>query len=127
MMKLNVSPSEFRGIFRNARETIIEIAKVTDHELTYITFDGQTVVKKIRGVTQAHEFFYGFVPVYSLDDGSKIWAYSYRTFDWRHYPLEEIEERERRGLERMMKEGIKIPKFKRTYHDPLISELKHKN
>lgn len=120
-LQLNVAPTEFHGKYRTERENIKEIVRITDTELTYSTFHGDTVTKKIDHKTTAHVFTYGFVPVYILDDGEEIWVYSYRWFDWRNYPLEEIEEERRKGLERLSREGIKLPKVKRLY-PPLFSE-----
>ena len=118
-MILNVQPLHFRIVYRDNRESIKEITKITDDELTYVTYHGETVTKKIVHKCPIHYFLYGSTTRYTLSGGETIEDFHYQKFDWRNYPLEEIEKREAeedaRRLERLKKEGIKFPKLKKRY------------
>lgn len=114
-LRLNVSPIAFHGKFRSDRESIKEITKITDGEVTYSNYHGESYVKKIVKNYQKHVFGYGRIPVYELEDGEKIEVYSFIWFDWRRYNVEQIDKERELRWERLMKEGIKIPLVKRTY------------
>lgn len=118
-MTLNVQPLEFRRTYRNNRESIKEITKITDNELTYVTYRGETVTKKIVHKCPIHYFFYGSTTCYTLSGGETIEDFHFQKFDWRNYPLEEIEKKEAeedaKRIERLKKEGIRLPRLKKRY------------
>lgn len=118
-MILNVQPLHFRSTYRNNRESIKEITKITDDELTYVTYHGDTVTKKIVRKCPMHYFLGGSTTLYTLSGGETIETFYFQDFDWRNYPLEEIEKREAeedaRRFEKLEKEGMMYPKLKKQY------------
>ena len=118
-MILNVQPLEFRSAYRNNHENIKEMTKITDDELAYVTYHGETVTKKIVHKCPIHHFFYGSTTRYTLSGGETIEDFHFQKFDWRNYPLEEIEKREaeewNKRFEKLKKDGIKLPKVKKWY------------
>lgn len=118
-MILNVQPLEFRRTYRNNRESIKEITKITDDELTYVTYHGDMVTKKIMRKCPMHYFLGGSTTRYTLSGGETIETFYFQDFDWRNYPLEEIEKKEAeedaKRFEKLEKEGMMYPKLKKQY------------
>lgn len=118
-MILNVQPLEFRSAYRNNRESIKEITKITGDELTYVTYHGETVTKKIMRKCPMHYFLGGSTTLYTLSGSETIETFYFQDFDWRNYPLEEIGKREAeedaKRFEKLKKEGMMYPKLKKRY------------
>lgn len=114
-MILSVPPSNFKYYFRNERDSIKEIVKVTDTEITYTTYDNRSFTKKIVGKTDVHYFLDGWTTKYTLEDGDKVEVFNYRDFDWRNYPIDEIDKKYEAAIKRLEKEGIKAPRIKNQY------------
>lgn len=114
-MILSVPPSNFEYYFRNERDSIKEILKVADTEITYTTYDNQTVTKKIVGKTDVHYFLDGWTTKYTLEDGDKVEVFNYRDFDWRNYPIEKIDKEREAVIERIKKEGTRLPSIRNPY------------
>lgn len=120
-MILSVPPSNFESYFRNERDSIKEILKVADTEITYTTYDNQTVTKKITGKTDVHYFLDGWTTKYTLEDGDKVETFNYRDFDWRNYPIEKIDKEHEAFIEKVTKEGTRMPSIRNQYPSLLDS------
>lgn len=114
-MILSVPPTNFEYYFCNERDSIKEIVNLSDTEITYTTYDNQSFTKKIVSKTDVHYFLDGWTTAYTLEDGDKVEIFNYRDFDWRNYPIEEIDKKREATIEKLKKDGIKAPCIKNRY------------
>lgn len=114
-MILSVPPSNFEYYFRNERDSIKEIVNLSDTEITYTTYDNHTFTKKIVGKTDVHHFLDGWTTAYTLEDGDKVETFNYHDFDWRNYPIEKIDKEREAAIEKIKKEGTRLPSIRNPY------------
>lgn len=114
-MILSVPPTNFEYYFRYERDSIKEIVNLSDTEITYTTYDNQVFTKKIVGKTDVHYFLDGWTTMYTLEDGDTAETFTYNDFDWRNYPIDKINKEREAAIEKIKKEGTKLPQIKNPY------------
>lgn len=118
-------------------ESRCEIVEENEREVSFITFNGERVTKKVVAHDRAHSLGLGFFNYYSFDDGKEMSVFEVRELDWRTWEApdlfisEEALDKARkciaRGLEKLGKYRESLAKPGKTPPVPLAYAIRHQH